>query len=72
MAVALANPASPACAFLLGCAVVAAAGAHAERLARLLVGALCGGTVLLLLRASLTYAPGPDGTFDGVSVYAAS
>jgi hypothetical protein len=70
---ALANPAAQACcAFMLGCAVIHAARAHAERLTRLLVAALIGTTVLLLLAASLTYAPGPDETFDEVSVYAAS
>ena len=57
---------------MIGCAVIHAARAHAERLTRLLVAALIGTTVLLLLAASLTYAPGPDESFDEVSVYAAS
>jgi hypothetical protein len=69
---ALANPAAQACAFVLGCAVIHAARAHAELLTRLLVTAVIGATVLLLLAASLTYAPGADETFDEVSVYAAS
>ncbi|MCJ2022476.1 MULTISPECIES: hypothetical protein [unclassified Methylobacterium] len=69
---ALANPAAQACVFMLGCAVIHAARAHAERLTRLLVAALIGASVLLLLAASLTYAPGADETFDEVSVYAAS
>lgn len=72
MTVALANPAAQACAFMLGCAVIHAARAHAELLTRLLVTAIIGATVLLLLAASLTYAPGADATFDEVSVYAAS
>ena len=67
---ALANPAAQACAFVLGCAVIHAARAHAEVLTRLLVAVAIGTTVLLLLAASLTYAPGPDGSFDEVTVYA--
>ncbi|MEL6064794.1 MULTISPECIES: hypothetical protein [unclassified Methylobacterium] len=72
MTVALTNPAAQACAFVLGCAVIHAARAHAAFLTRLLVTAIIGASVLLLLAASLTYAPGADETFDEVSVYAAS
>lgn len=72
MTVGLASPAAQACAFVLGCAVIHAARAHAEHLARLLVTVVIGVSVLLLLVASLTYAPGADETFDEASVYAAS
>lgn len=65
-------PAAQACAFVLGCAVIHAARAHAEILTRLLAVAAVATAVLLLLVASLGYAPGPDETFDEVSVYAAS
>ncbi|MGT2478441.1 hypothetical protein ACU4GR_05025 [Methylobacterium oryzae CBMB20] len=72
MTTALAMPAAQACAFVLGCAVIHAARAHAETLTRLLAAAAVATAVLLLLVASLDYAPGPDETFDEVSVYAAS
>ena len=58
-----------ALAFVLGCAVIHAAHAHAEALTRLLAAA---AVVLVLLVASLDYAPGTTGTFDEISVYAAS
>ncbi|WP_243997262.1 hypothetical protein [Methylobacterium sp. E-005] len=69
---ALANPAAQACAFVLGCAVIHAARAHAELLTRLLVTAIVAAAVLLLLAASLTYASDADATVDEVSLYAAS
>ncbi|MCJ2135274.1 hypothetical protein MKK69_14635 [Methylobacterium sp. J-026] len=72
MTPALVSPAAQACAFVLGCAVIHAARAHAELLTRLLVAAAIGAAVLVLLVASLAYAPGADETFDEVSVYAAS
>jgi hypothetical protein len=68
----LATPAAQACAFVLGCAVIHAARAHAEILTRLLAAVAVAAAVLVLLAASLDYAPGPDETFDEVSVYAAS
>lgn len=71
MTTALATPAVQACAFVLGCAVIHAARAHAEILTRLLVAAAVTMAVLLLLVASLDSAPGPDETFDAISVYAA-
>ncbi|GJE12881.1 MULTISPECIES: hypothetical protein [Methylobacterium] len=61
-----------ALAFVLGCAVIHAAHAHAEALTRLLAAAAVVAAVLVLLVASLDYAPGTTGTFDEISVYAAS
>jgi|GEM_PF-3526732 len=72
MTATLANSAAQACTFVLGCAVIHAARAHADLLTRLLVTAFIGVSVLVLLAAALTYAPGADETFDEVSVYAAS
>ena len=72
MTAVLVTPAAQACAFVLGCAVIHAARAHAEILTRLLAAAAVATAVLGLLVASLDYAPGPDETFDEVSVYAAS
>ncbi|GLS74265.1 MULTISPECIES: hypothetical protein [Methylobacterium] len=69
---ALVSPAAQACAFVLGCAVIHAARAHAAILTRLLAAVAIAAAVLVLLAASLDYAPGPDETFDEVSVYAAS
>ncbi|MBP1184105.1 hypothetical protein [Methylobacterium sp. PvR107] len=68
----LVTPAAQACAFVLGCAVIHAARAHAEILTRLLGAAAVAAAVLVLLVASMDYAPEPDETFDEVSVYAAS
>jgi len=67
-----AAPAVQALAFVLGCAVIHAARAQAEILTRLLAAAAVAAAVLVLLVASLDYAPGSDETFDEVSVYAAS
>lgn len=72
MNAALASPAAQACAFVLGRAAIHAARAQADLLTRLLVTAAIGVSVLVLLAASLTYAPGPDETFDEVSIDAAS
>lgn len=68
--VTFASPAAQACAFILGCAVIHAARAHAALLTRLLVMVIIGVSVLLLLAASLAYAPDVDETFDEVSLYA--
>ena len=62
---ALATPAGQACAFLLGCAVIHAARAQADRLTAVLAAAAILAAVLVLLVASLDYAPGLDGTLDG-------
>ncbi|KAA0119912.1 hypothetical protein CIW48_26360 [Methylobacterium sp. P1-11] len=67
----LATPVTQVCAFLLGCAVIHAARAHADRITRVLGVAVVGAAVLVLLVASLDYAP-EGGTFDEVTVYAAS
>lgn len=72
MTVALASPAAQACAFVLGCAVIHAARAHAERLPRLLMPVVIGVSVPLPPVASLAYAPGAGETVDAVSVNAAS
>ncbi|SDN67245.1 hypothetical protein SAMN05216360_11088 [Methylobacterium phyllostachyos] len=72
MTAALASPAAQVCAFVLGCAVIHAARAYADLLTRLLIAAFIGVSVLVLLAAALTYAPGADATFDEVSVYADS
>ncbi|MGH1590032.1 hypothetical protein ACRBEV_18985 [Methylobacterium phyllosphaerae] len=72
MTTALAMPATQVCAFVLGCAVIHAARAHAEQITRLLAVAAVGAAVLVLLVASLDYAPEAGETFDEVTVYAAS
>ena len=66
-----AAPAAQALAFMLGCAVIHAARAHAEVLTRLLAAAAVATAVLVLLVASLDCAPEAGETFDEVSVYAA-
>ncbi|MGU3467987.1 hypothetical protein ACLBXO_24355 [Methylobacterium sp. C33D] len=71
MTAALAAPVTQLCAFVLGCALIHAARAHAELITRLLAVAAVGAAVLVLLVASLDYAP-EGGTFDEVTVYAAS
>lgn len=65
-------PAVQVCTFVLGCAVIHAARARAERLTGVLAAAAIVAAVLVLLVASLDYAPEMDGTFDEISVYAAS
>jgi membrane associated rhomboid family serine protease len=62
-------PAAQLCAFVLGCAVIHAARAHAEILTRVLAVA---AAVLVLLVACLDYTPGAGETYDEISVYAAS
>ncbi|MGU3664897.1 hypothetical protein ACLBX9_11985 [Methylobacterium sp. A49B] len=72
MTAVLAAPAAQALAFVLGCAVIHAARAHAEMVTRLLAATAVAAAVLVLLVASLDSAPGADEIFDEVSVYAAS
>ncbi|MET3411455.1 MULTISPECIES: hypothetical protein [unclassified Methylobacterium] len=71
MTAALAAPVTQVCAFVLGCALIHAARAHADRITRLLAVTAVGAAVLVLLVASLDDAP-EGGTFDEVTVYAAS
>jgi hypothetical protein len=68
---ALTGPAVQALTFVLGCAAIHAARAQADRVTRLLVTVAVAAAVIVLLVASLDYAPEVDGTFDEVSVYAA-
>lgn len=65
-------PAAQLCAFVLGCAVIHAARAHAEILTRVLAAAAVAAAVLVLLVACLDYTPGAGETYDEISVYAAS
>lgn len=69
MTAALAAPVTQVCAFVLGCALIHAA--RADRITRLLAVTAVGAAVLVLLVASLDDAP-EGGTFDEVTVYAAS
>lgn len=71
MTAALAAPVTQVCAFVLGCALIHAARAHADRITRLLAVTAVGAAVLVLLVASFEYAP-EGGTFDEVTVYAAA
>ena len=72
MTAVLGAPAAQALAFVLGCAAIHAARAHAELLTRLLAAVAIAAAVLVLLVASVDYGPGPEEPFDEVSVYAAS
>ena len=72
MTTALVAPAAQALAFVLGCAAIHAARAHAAMLTRLLAAVAVAAAVLVLLVASLDYAPESEETFDEVSVSAAS
>ncbi|MBA9066115.1 hypothetical protein GGQ91_005539 [Methylobacterium fujisawaense] len=71
MTAAFATPAAQLCIFLLGCAVIHAARAHADLITRPLAVAAVAAAVLVLLVASLDHAP-EDETFDAVAVYGAS
>ncbi|MEE7451156.1 hypothetical protein MRF4_27105 [Methylobacterium radiotolerans] len=71
MSAAIVAPVTQLCAFLLGCALIHAARAHADLITRLLTVAAVGAAVLVLLVASLDVAP-DGGTFDEVTVYSAS
>lgn len=76
MTAAFATPAAQLCIFLLGCAVIHAARAHADLITRPLAVAAVAAAVLVLLVASLVasrdQAPEDGKTFDAVAVYGAS
>jgi hypothetical protein len=64
-------PATQACAFALGCALIHAARAHAAAITHLLTGAAVIAAALVLIEAGITFAPDPRERFDEISVHAA-
>ncbi|MGH1587846.1 hypothetical protein ACRBEV_05190 [Methylobacterium phyllosphaerae] len=71
MSASLIAPAAQVCAFALGCAVIHAARAHAAAVTQLLTMVVVIAAALLLIEATVTFAPNPEERFDELSVYAA-
>ncbi|WP_456685532.1 hypothetical protein [Bradyrhizobium sp. P5_C11_2] len=71
MSASLLAPATQVCAFVLGCALIHAARAHAVAITQLLIGVAVVAAALVLIQAAMTFAPNPDERFDELSIHAA-
>ena len=72
MSAGLIAPASQVCAFVLGCALIHAARAHAVAVSRVLT-AIAGVTAaLVLLGASLACSADDEMRLDGITIYNAA